>query len=183
MNTKDKDSYTAAGRLRRLGLRHAIGRDWYLFKVELYLDGKVPGRRRKGILAELRDNIDAEARDSSLKTALQGLGKPSELAASYSESTHRPQPQWGAGATAALAMLMVYWLFLFTYSLGMTSVAHQVGGEFHSSFFMVHVMAFSGEDGIGIGWEGKAALWFPVILAAAAFIAASRFWRIFGRRN
>lgn len=167
---------------RRLGLRHAMGRDWYLFKVELHLDGKVSGRHRKSILAELKDSINAESQISPLSDVLAGLGRPGELAASYAEGASLSRPLWGKGVAAAMSMLIVYWLFLATYTLGMLSVVSQTGGEFHSQFFLVNVMAFSEDDGMGVGWSGRAALWFPVFLAAAAFIPASRLWRLF-RRN
>lgn len=80
-------------------------------------------------------------------------------------------------------MLMVYWFFLFTFTFGMLAVAMQAGGEFHSHFLPVKVMAFSGGDGVGIGWTGDAAVWFPVALAAIAFIPASRAWRMFGHHG
>lgn len=64
-----------------------------------------------------------------------------------------------------------------SYTLGMLAVADQLGGEFQTRFFMVDVLAFSTAEGIGIGWSGPAALWFPLGLAAIAFILSSRPWR------
>lgn len=84
---------------------------------------------------------------------------------------------------AALITLTVYWFFFFTYFLGMLAVTQPVGGEFHSHFILAEVMAFSSEEGIGVGWGGDAALWLPLALAALAFIAASRIWRIFRYRS
>lgn len=174
---------TAFGKPPTLGLRHALAREWYLFKVDLYLDGRVPTRIRKRILADLRNSIDSDAGSSSVKEVLKGLGRPGELAASYAEGADQTRPLWTAGAVAALGMLTVYWLFLFTFTFGMLAVAMQAGGEFHSHFFFLQVTAFSGDDGVGIGWTGNAALWFPLTLAAIAFIPASRAWRMFGRRR
>lgn len=193
MNVKDKSADgvgqpqpsegTASGKPPKLGLRHVLAREQYLFKVDLHLDGRVPTRVRKRILADLRNSIDADAESTSLKEFLAGLGKPSELAASYAEGADQSRPLWTAGAVAALCMLMVYWLFLFTFTFGMLAVAMQAGGEFHSHFFFLKVTAFSGDDGVGIGWTGNAAIWFPMALAAIAFIPASRAWRMFGRRR
>ena len=191
MNVKDKSADgvgqpqpgegTVFGKPPRLGFRHAFARERYLFKVDLYLDGRVPARIRKRILADLRNSIDSDTESASLKEVLAGLGNPSDLAANYAEGVDRSRPLWTAGAVTALCTLMVYWLFLFTFTLGMLAVAMQAGGEFHSQFFFVKVTAFSGEDGVGIGWTGNAALWFPLALAAIAFIAASRVWRMLGR--
>ncbi|MHA7269238.1 hypothetical protein [Arthrobacter sp. HLT1-20] len=173
-------SSKAPGTSRKL--RHAMRREWYLFNVDLYLDGRVPGRRRKEILRELRNVIDAEAELTTLNEVMSGLGRPRELAASYAEGTSKTHILWTIGVAAGLAALLVYWILLFTYTLGMLSVAHQAGGGFNSHFFFVDVLAFSTADGIGIGWEGDAALWFPLGLAALSFIGASRAWRVFRRR-
>ncbi|MHA7305132.1 hypothetical protein ACX80E_07790 [Arthrobacter sp. TMN-49] len=165
----------------RRGLGHVARREWYLFTVDLYLDGKVPGRRRTGILRDLRNSIDAESEMGPPQDVIAGLGPPRELAASYAEGTPRTRVLWTAGVAAAILTLMVYWLFSCTYALGMLAVAQQAGGEFHAHFIFVDVMAFSTADGIGIGWSGNAALWFPLALAALAFIGAGRVWRLFRR--
>lgn len=169
------------GKPRRRGWGHAARREWYLLMVDLHLDGKVPGRRRKAIVRDLRNIIDAETEMSPLQEVIAGLGHPRELAVSYAEGTPKTRVLWSIGAAAALVALMVYWLLSLTYSLGMLSVAHQAGGEFDSHFFLVDVMAFSTAEGIGIGWSGNAALWFPLALAALAFMGASRAWRLFRR--
>ncbi|SEE13538.1 hypothetical protein SAMN04489740_0732 [Arthrobacter alpinus] len=164
------------------GLGHTARREWYLLKVDLFLDGRVPGRRRKEILNDLRNIIDAESDINTLQEVISGLGQPSALAASYAEGTSKKRVLWTAGVAAGMAALMVYWILGLTYTLGMLSVAHQAGGEFNSHFFSVDVLAFSTPEGIGIGWSGDAALWIPLGLAALAFIGASRAWRVFRRR-
>ncbi|ALV45541.1 hypothetical protein MB46_08590 [Arthrobacter alpinus] len=164
------------------GLGHTVRREWYLFKVDLFLDGRVPGRRRKEILNDLRNIIDAESDINTLQEVISGLGQPRALAASYAEGTSKKRVLWTAGVAAGMAALTVYWILGLTYTLGMLSVADQAGGEFNSHFFFVDVLAFSTPEGIGIGWSGDAALWIPLGLAALAFIGASRAWRIFRRR-
>ncbi|MFQ4148797.1 hypothetical protein AAGW05_08885 [Arthrobacter sp. LAPM80] len=167
---------------RKFGLRHAASREWYIFQVDLCLDGRIPGRQRKRILADLRESIDADAEYNGLREALDGLGRPQDLAASYLEERDRSRPLWAAGVMAAVIMLVAYWLFFFTYARGMLGVATQAGGEFHTHFFPVEVVAFSGDEAVGIGWTGSAALWFPLALAVLAFITASRAWRVFRLR-
>lgn len=172
-----------SGRPPKRGLRHAMGREWYLLQVDLSLDGKMDARQRKGIITDLRSSIDADVASLSLEDVLSGLGKPEKLAASYLEGMVQSRPSWAAGVAAAICVLLVYWMFFLTYTLGVLAVATQAGGEFASHFFLVEVMAFSGEDGVGIGWSGDAALWFPLALAVLVFIPASRVWRVFGRRR
>lgn len=165
----------------KLGWRHALSREQYLFRVDLYLDGRIPGRQRKRILADLRNSIDAEAESNTLQEILLGLGQPRDLAAGYLEGADHSRPLWAAGGVAAMCTLMAYWVLLFTYTFGMLSVAHEMGGEFASHFFFVEVTAFSDDNGIGIGWTGSAALWFPLALATTAFVVGSRAWRVFRR--
>lgn len=171
------------GKPSKRGIRHAIGRETYLFQVDLFLDGRVPGRQRKRILTDLRNSIDADTESLSLKTVLTGLGKPRDLTSSCAEGTDKSRPLWTVGAVSALGTLMIYWIFLFTYAVGMLAVTMQVGGEFHSHFFFLNVMTFSGDDGVGVGWSGNAALWFPLVLAAVAFISVARVWRVFRPRQ
>lgn len=69
-----------------------------------------------------------------------------------------------------------------TLSLGKLSATQQVGSEIHSHFQLVDVPTFSGEDGVAVVWGGDAVPWFPPALAALAFIAVSRIWRVFWHR-
>ncbi|WP_345472521.1 hypothetical protein QMQ05_01840 [Glutamicibacter ectropisis] len=166
-----------------LGIWDSVARERYLFMVDLHLDGRVPTRTRKQILADLRNAIDVEAGRTSLSEALEGLGRPNELASSYAEGTDRSRPLWTVGVVAALGILLVYWVFLCLYTFGMLAVVTQVGGEFSAHFFFVEVMAFSQNESVGIGWAGGAALWFPLMLAFIAFISGSRAWRMLGSRR
>ncbi|MCC9069655.1 hypothetical protein [Arthrobacter cryoconiti] len=84
---------------------------------------------------------------------------------------------------SALCTLMIYWMFLFTYDVGMLAVNMQAGGEFHSHFFFPNVTTFSGGNGVGLGWSGNAALWFPLLLAAVAFISVAHARRVFRPRQ
>lgn len=169
-------------RVRRPKAREWLAREIYLLQVELSLEGKVPGRRRKEILRGLRGDMAAEALDHGMPAVLAGLGKPQALAAQYAEGNQSEKALWNAGAVAAFLALVAYFLVFLSYTLGMLAIANQQGGEFHGRFLMVDVMAFSTAEGMGIGWSGPAALWFPVGLAAVGFILSSRPWRL-GRRS
>ncbi|MGA7206749.1 MAG: hypothetical protein WBX27_19215 [Specibacter sp.] len=165
------------------GVLEGIRRDWTLFKVDLFLEGRVPRRERRRILAELRDSIAAEAETTSIKDVLSGLGDHRELALSYAQGAPKSRVCWVQAMAAAITALILYWIVFFTFTAGMLAVAQQAGGEFHSSLFSVDVMAFSDDGGIGIGWSGPAALWLPLALMAAAFVLAGRPWRALRRHD
>lgn len=172
----------ASGSTSAGGLRVTWKRDWYLARVDWYLDSLVSGRERKRIIDTLRDDIDAELTSGSIEQALDGLGNPRRLAALYAEGIQRRRPRWIAGIVASGAALMLYWLVFLSYTLGMLAVVESSGvGESHSSFVFFEALAFSGADGIGIGWSGDAALVVPVVLVTAVFVLVSRVWRLFAR--
>lgn len=84
-NEPQQDAGDNVRKARKRGLHYFAGREWYLFKIDLFLDGRVPGRRRKGIRDDLRNGIDVESEMGSLKEVLGGLGNPRTLASSYVE--------------------------------------------------------------------------------------------------
>lgn len=161
---------------RRPKVREWLTREVYLLQVELCLEGKGSGRRRKEILRGLRGDMAAEALDHGMPAVLAGLGKPRELSAQYAEGHQSAKARWNAAAVAAFLVLLAYFLVFLSYTLGMLAIVSQQSGELHSRFLMVDVLAFSTAEGVGIGWSGSAALWFPLALAAAAFILSSRPW-------
>lgn len=176
-------SSAASIKSARPRLTDGFKRDWTLFKVDLFLDGRVPRRERKRILADLRDSIAAESETNSVKEVLAGLGSPRELACSYAQGAPKSRVAWVAGMGAATTALILYWIIFFSFTAGMLAVAQQAGGEFHSALFSVDVLAFSDDGGIGIGWSGPAALWLPLALMATAFVLASRPWRALRQRG
>ena len=66
------------------------------------------------------------------------------------------------------------------FSFGMLAAVESTGqSEAHGRLFFVDVLAFSGADGIGIGWtSGWAWLGVPAAIALAAFLLGARAWRL-----
>lgn len=171
----------------RLGARDRLRRDWYLFRVDFFLDtaALVSRRERKRILASLRADIDAEAMDHGLDTTLSGLGAPRLLALGYSDGQTASRPHWSGGIVAAGLALWLYWVVFFSYTLGMLAVVDQYDlGEARSQFLFIDVIAFSRDNGVGVGWTSTWAwLVVPLILVAVVFLVSSRAWRAFGRKT
>lgn len=170
-----------------LGARDQLRRDWYLFRVDFFLDtaALVSRRERKRILASLRADIDAEAMQHGLDATLRGLGTPRVLALGYSDGQTASRPRWSGGIVASGVALLLYWIVFFSYTLGMLAVVNQYNlGEARSQFLFIDVIAFSHQDGIGVGWTSTWAwLIVPIILVGIVFLVSSRAWRAFGRKT
>lgn len=170
-----------------LGARDQLRRDWYLFRVDWFLDtAALVGRReRKRVLASLRADIDTEAARHGLTSTLRGLGTPRALASSYADEKAGPRPRWSGGIVTAGLGLFLYWIVFFSYTFGMLAVVNRYDlGEAHSQFLFIDVMAFAHQDGIGVGWTSTWAwLIVPTILMSVVFLVSSRAWRVFGRKT
>lgn len=162
-------------------LTQAARREWFLFKVDIFLDGRVSGRERKRILREIRTGIISDSASQDHEGVIAGLGSAKDLAASYAQGAPKTHPLYSVGLAAAMLTLMLYGFVHLIFAIGMLAVVEQTGGEFHATFFWVDVLAFSNNDGIGVGWSGTAVFWLPVAFAAVTFALAARVWRVFRR--
>ena len=171
----------------RLGARDQLRRDWYLFRVDFFLDtaALVTRRERKRILASLRADIDTEAVQRGVDATLKGLGAPRALALGYADGQSASRPRWSGGVVTAGIALLLYWIIFFSYTLGMFTVVDQNDlGEARARFLFIDVVAFSNQEGIGIGWTSTWAwLVIPLILVGVVFLLSSRVWRMFGRKT
>ncbi|TDE97628.1 hypothetical protein EXU48_05495 [Occultella glacieicola] len=150
----------------------------YVQTVELFLDA-MPRRRRRAVLAELRENIDAATADVGLPTALADLGRPSDLAARYLESEPPDRPTWHIGALAASIVFAAWLLGTVVYTFGMldallalspaTSVAE-------GSFFGVGIRAEAGPEVLAAEFRGVS--WPAVVAMVVIFGLFSRLWRV-----
>jgi hypothetical protein len=78
---------------------------WYLLRLRLLLDGRVPQRSVRGVLGEVRANTLAAAEHSSMPAALRSLGPAGQLARSFAEG-FTDRPRWLRGLGAGLAVLV-----------------------------------------------------------------------------
>ena len=150
--------------------------EMYLTRLEWHLEGVLPGRERRKIIRELRQELAADPRDTA--AALSDLGAPGSLARQYAEDGAR-RPFWSVGAITAGAALLVYWTVFVAFTFGMLAAVESTGqSEAHGRFFFVDVLAFSSTDGMGIGWTSEWAwLVVPAVIALAAFLLGARAWR------
>lgn len=148
---------------------------WYLQKIELWLD-PVPGKRRRAITAELRENLTEAATESDMKSAITELGHPRALARQYVELEPAGRPNWAFGALAA-AIVVALWLFgTLIYTLGMLGALEATGqSTAESSFLGVRLITEFTSSSIGVEFAGIA--WPAIIFAAVVFVLFSAPWR------
>jgi hypothetical protein len=156
--------------------------DLFILRLEWHLEGGLRGRDRKSAVRSLREEVAGDPR--GVKLALADLGSPSALAARYADDAP-PRPLWSIGVVTAASALLVWWALFLCFTGGMLAAAdHLAPAEATSTFAFVEVTAFSGPDGIGIGWtSGVAWLLVPTSLVLLAFILGSRSWRLLSGRH
>jgi hypothetical protein len=159
------------------GMRESM----YLLRLDWHLEGVVSASERKRILGSLRVEISADPRP--VKIVLADLGSPRALAVRYGEG-ERPRPLWQIGILTAAASLLAYWILFGAFTGGMLAAVDSAAPmSADATFLFVRVMAFSNEQGIGIGWSGGWEwLIVPLLVITITLLLGARVWRLF-RRN
>jgi len=156
--------------------------DMFVLRLEWHLEDELAGRDRKDAVRSLRDEVSTDPR--GVKLALADLGAPSALATRYGDDAP-PRPLWSIGIVTAASALAVWWALFLCFTGGMlAAVDNFAPAKANATFALVDVTAFSGPDGIGIGWtSGVAWLLVPTCLVLLAFILGSRSWRLITTRR
>jgi hypothetical protein len=154
----------------------------YLQNVAFWLD-PMPGRRRRAVLRELRQNLDAAAVDSGMARAVADLGSSRLLARQFLEAEQSGRPSWYHGALAATVVLAAWLYATMFYALGMLDALEATGttAPAEGSFLGTHVSALFTEQQISAGFSGPP--WAPLLVMVLAFLLASRAWRALPRRG
>ncbi len=157
-------------------------RFWYLQSLELRLEG-IPGKRRRAVIRELTSSVDLAAAEQGMRSALDDLGRPAELARQYLEQEPERRPRWSAGALAA-ALVLAGWLYstLF-YAAGMLDALQSSGvtAPATGSFFGTSVVATFNDGEISAGFRGWP--WAATLVALATFLLVGRCWNALPSRR
>jgi hypothetical protein len=156
--------------------------DLFILRLEWHLEGELSGRDRKDAVRALREEVSTDPR--GVKRALADLGVPSALATRYGDDAP-PRPLWSIGIITAASALVIWWALFLCFTGGMLAAVDNLApAEANATFALVDVTAFSGPDGIGIGWtSGIAWLLVPTCLVLLAFVLGSRSWRLVTTRR
>lgn len=160
-------------------LRHRARAEWFVWRVDHHLDGRMPRRRRREIRSELRANLAASAQHHGLRGAVDRLGHPATFAQGYIEGADEPV-RWRTGAMVALATFVVLFALTLTFFLAFAAGAASVGGA-EVSWHYAYVVApgWGPLQGSGDGTRFQLALMSPVHLltVATAWALGARIWR------
>jgi hypothetical protein len=156
--------------------------DLFILRLEWHLEGELSGRDRKDAVRALREEVSTDPR--GVKRALADLGVPSALATRYGDDAP-PRPLWSIGIITAASALVIWWALFLCFTGGMLAAVDNLApAEANATFALVDVTAFSGPDGIGIGWtSGIAWLLVPTCLVLLAFVLGTRSWRLVTTRR
>ncbi|ACQ81310.1 conserved hypothetical protein [Beutenbergia cavernae DSM 12333] len=164
----------------RLPARERARREWYLARLELWLDA-YPGRRRRAVLTELRVAIDDDAARRGMRVALRALGSPRQLARDYLEAEPGDHPRWSLGGAAALGVLLAWFIATCLYALGMFGALESVGGGVAEAGFLgvgLEVVLAPGELGVAFTYG----TWIPLAVLAAVLVVVAQPWRTWTSR-
>jgi hypothetical protein len=169
-------------------LRERIRIEVAVQRVGWWLDWQhMPGRRRRGVLRELRASLADAAAAGELGDALARLGPPRAMAEAY-VATERTGVRWRAGTVAAaFAFLAASWLVL-AYIAGFTDGARAVGPELGETYEAGRglvvgdrpLTSLREEEGLLVA-GGTLLTWLHVGAVAAAFVLFARPWRALRR--
>lgn len=168
----------------KFSLADRWNRYWYLESVGLWLD-PLPRKRRKAILAELRDNLEAAAGDVGMSVAIEEMGRSRALARQYLDAEPANRPTWSIGLLALVLAGFVWLVGIATYTIGMLEALDFLRDESgqgqvsQSSYFGISITAETSDQFFGATFEGIS--WITIIALLLIFLAFSRVWRLPGR--
>lgn len=156
-------------------------RYWYLGWVDTWL-WTMPRRRRKAVLAELKQNLSIAAADDGMDAAIDQLGRPRALATQYLEGEPRQGPLWTYGFIAALIVFFA-WVYATTiYVFGSLDAlsAASVNESVDVGFLGLDIVAESSDSRLGATFSGFS--WPALTAVIVGFLLFARVWRL-GRRR
>lgn len=175
MSSAPEPQHTAV----RATARQRLRARWFVRRVDHHLDGRMPRRRRREIRRELRTNLAAAAEVHGVPGAIERLGHPATLAASYAEAIDYPV-RWRTGALAAATTFAVLHVMTLTFHVAVTLGAEEGGGE-AAGFSYAYELAPGWGPLVGSGSPPvtEVLVVSPVhlTLIAIAWTLGSRIWR------
>lgn len=161
----------------RLRLTDRIRRWWYVSEVDTWL-ATVPGRRRREIRAELRQNLAAAASDIGMAQAIAEHGRPRLLARQYQAHEPRSGPVWVHGAIAFGVAIGMWVAALMSYVFGALGTLEAIGGaqQAQIGFLGLSIEVERSAASLGAGFSGWS--WPSFTFFALAFLGGARAWRV-----
>ncbi len=158
-------------------LRDRLLLSWYLLRLRLLLDGRVPHRAMGRLLGELRTNTLAAAEHGSMPAAVRALGPARRLADSYAEG-FTDRPRWlrglGAGLTVLVGLFLLSMVCTLVFGWGVEAGGGRPGEH---SFSVLGLLQGSYQSDNGLTVSGGTGL--PgLLLALLAGLWVARPWSL-----
>ncbi len=172
--------FTYRARVRTL--RDQIRTARYVFDYDNALEWLgVGSRERRALLNEVRANIADSAADGGVDMALERIGPARELARSV--AVGRRLPKWPLGLAWGIAATVVIQVTVLAATDAFFLAAEATGADTLSaaSGLLPGVTFDYAPDAFGV--EFGSAAWWIWALPLAAFVIASRSWRVLSRRR
>jgi len=150
-----------------------------VLRIDWELDGRIPWRVRRRLKNELRSNLIAATESNGAKSAVSQLGDLRALGASYLE-IYRGRVDARRGAWAAVITYAAIQVLAVAVFLAFQSGIVAGGGHGGSYELLAGFGPFQGS--VNHGYEMEILSPAHLVLMLAAFLIASRAWRVLPRR-
>lgn len=158
--------------------RDRLALSWYLTRFSWAMQD-YPGRAYRRIREDLRRDTLAAADDVGMRRALADLGHPRVLAERYIAEVGRRLPRWTTGIVAAGVAVLAVAYVVMGYAVGVLDTLRATGAgtlTMHPLGSTVTYTATADQRGVEGTWTWQWLLLYLVV-AAVAFVPASRLWR------
>ena len=154
---------------------------WAVVRYNFWMDSRgVPGKARKALVRELRDNLTEATAQEGSRAAVLAIGSPRALAYAAGEA-HEGRPRWSFGVAIAglvLAGLSYAWLFsVLGFADGVLAsgvTGREVSG---TSFPWGTELTARVEPGSGAFSSAATFPWVIPFLVLITFVLAAQPWR------
>ncbi|WP_127126588.1 hypothetical protein [Georgenia sp. SYP-B2076] len=157
-------------------VRDTLRRERYLLNLQFWLDA-YPARQRRGLVRQLRGDLDAAATDASMAEAIASLGDARALAREYLALLPRDRPRWQVGAAWAAGWLVAWGIAVLGFLAALFQVAADAGPEGVRAgllWFGVTVVNTDAE----VSLAGHTDFPWGVGIAVVVFLVVARAWRV-----
>lgn len=163
----------------RPGIADFLRREWYLTRLDWGLRN-LPSKQSRHIQRDLRRDLTATAADIGMRPALEGLGKPGDLAEQYTAEMDPEGPRYVAGAVAGGIAICVTAFLVMAYAIGTLDTLQAMGGGTRTvTLWGSQTVFISTAEQISMSTTNILPLVLVIaLIGTVAYLVFSRIWRL-----